>query len=171
VRPTLRRVPAEKSTAPPAAAPTARAIPLPAEQPGPVGSPWRRAFWPVAVGATVFWASGQAPPPLPGPELHHDKVAHFFVFGLFATLLLRLPWIWRRRGARAWLAIGLTSLFGAADEVRQGLNPGRVMDLADWIADTLGAAVAVVVYLRWQAYRRWLETPLWPRGRNLGSAD
>jgi hypothetical protein len=34
------------------------------------------------------------------------------------------------------------------------------MEFADWVADTLGAAVAVVVYLRWNGYRRVLEMPL-----------
>lgn len=166
----MRRVPADRPTAPePLIARARRAAPDPVAGPQPVGSAWRRAFWPVAVATTVIWASGQAPPPMPGPELHHDKVAHFLVFGLIATLLLRLPWIWCRRRARAWWAVGLTALFGAADELRQGLNPGRVMDLADWIADTLGAIVAVLAYLRWHAYRRWLETPLWRRRRDLAS--
>jgi hypothetical protein len=39
------------------------------------------------------------------------------------------------------------------------------MEFADWVADTLGAAVAVVVYLRWNGYRRVLETPLRRRRR------
>jgi hypothetical protein len=34
------------------------------------------------------------------------------------------------------------------------------MEFDDWLADTLGAALAVILYLRWTSYRRLLETPV-----------
>ena len=88
--------------------------------------------------------------------LGEDKIVHFFVFGLLATLLARTDWTARR----PWLAVLLASLYGLLDEAHQSFTPGRMVDVADWVADTLGACVAVWVYVKWTAYRHWLETPL-----------
>ena len=82
-----------------------------------------------------------------GPPVEHfDKVAHFSVYG--------------RAGLRA---VVLVSLFGASDEVHQYFTPGRSMEFADWVADTLGATVAVAGYAGWTAYRERLEAPVWRR--------
>jgi VanZ family protein len=89
-----------------------------------------------------------------------DKVAHFLVFGLLATLLLRSP---LSRG-KAWLAILIVSLFGITDEWHQSFVPGRSCDVYDWISDTLGATLAVMLYRHWGLYRRVLEwTPKYRR--------
>ncbi|MBI5381763.1 MAG: VanZ family protein [Opitutae bacterium] len=107
----------------------------------------------------VFLASGRSQ--VAGPRIPHlDKVTHFAVYGLLATLVLRaLP-----AGRRAWLAVALVSLFGISDEWHQSFTPGRSVEFADWLADTLGAALAVTLYVRWTWYRRLLETRLsWSR--------
>jgi VanZ family protein len=48
----------------------------------------------------------------------------------------------RRAMALAALAI---SLFGAADEWHQQFVPGRSADRADWLADTVGAALGITL--------------------------
>lgn len=95
-----------------------------------------------------------------GPEISHfDKIAHFSVYGLLATLVLRA------RGERAaWQTVALVSLFGLSDELHQHFTPGRAMDALDWVADTAGAALAVTLYRRWTWYRETLEMPIWGRG-------
>ncbi|MDP2136344.1 MAG: VanZ family protein, partial [Candidatus Didemnitutus sp.] len=103
----------------------------------------------------IFAASGRGEIAGP-PILGFDKVAHFFVFGLLATLVVRNGFAARR----AWMAVALVSAFGASDEWHQSMTPGRAMQLADWVADTLGAAVAVAAYAGWPLYRRVLEIPL-----------
>jgi len=71
-----------------------------------------------------------------------DKVYHALNFGVLA-LFLRLA------SGRAWLAVLLASLYGATDELHQAFVPGRSADPADWLADTLGALAAVLLYERW----------------------
>lgn len=118
---------------------------------------WRaRARWvyPLALAALIVFASSRSHVPGVGAP-GGDKVVHFGVFGLLATLMVRLL----PRPA-AWIAVVAASLFGATDEWHQSFTPGRRMDWADWVADTLGAAVAVAAYWRWAAYRRLLETPV-----------
>ena len=125
----------------------------------------RQLLWPVLLTAAITWESVEAVPSVGPAWLSFDKLAHFGVFGLLATTIARLDQAkhWRLLGA-LW-AIVLVSVYGFGDELLQGFTPNRSMELADWVADTLGAAVAVVVYLRWNGYRRVLETPLRRRRR------
>ena len=71
-----------------------------------------------------------------------DKVIHAGVFGILAVFVLLAT-------GRPALSVVLASLFGAADELHQATVPGRNADVFDWVADTIGAlvAVALVVYL------------------------
>jgi VanZ family protein len=119
-----------------------------------------------ALITVVFIASGRSQVATP-QVIGIDKLAHFGVFGLLATLVLRSPGI---RG-RAWLALVLTAVWGLADEFRQSFTPGRFVEVADWWADTAGAALAVTLYARWPFYRHCLEWPLrWPR-RGLSASS
>ncbi|HYD83482.1 MAG TPA: VanZ family protein, partial [Opitutus sp.] len=70
-------------------------------------------------------------------------------------------------------AILIVSVFGVTDELHQHFTPGRSMDVWDWVADTLGAIVATVLYAEWAAYRRLLETPVFGlfRKRRVEIAD
>ncbi len=116
-------------------------------------------LWPVFLAFSIFLASGAqrlATPDL-GFQFSKDKLAHFLVFGLLATAILRTPRL-KDHGLRSLIiAALLASAYGGFDELRQSLTPGRSVELADWLADTLGAIVAVSVYTRWHGYRRLLE--------------
>lgn len=119
-----------------------------------------RIIWPFALALTVVFASNHAVPPEVAPLMifaHGDKIVHFFVFGLLATLIVRLRLVQRNRTAAVMIAVGLTSLFGVSDELHQAFTPGRSCDVFDWITDTSGALVAVWCYLRWTNYRKVLE--------------
>jgi VanZ family protein len=116
---------------------------------------WRNALWPLLVAATIFFASSHSTVAAPGIS-NFDKVAHFSVYGLLATLLGRLG-----RGPRVWwLALLATSLYGVSDEWHQSFVPGRSCEVADWVADTLGGALALTLYAGWPWYRARLEAPL-----------
>ena len=115
----------------------------------------RQVWWPVVVAVLIVFASSRSR--VAGPEIVNiDKVAHFLVYGLLATLVCRLGRGWR---SAAWALLAV-SAFGGTDEWRQSFVPGRSSEVTDWIADTLGAALAVFLYVGWAPYRRWLESPL-----------
>lgn len=86
-----------------------------------------------------------------------DKIGHFVVFGWLGVLLARWSAVARIRPLGMGTAIVIVSLYGALDEFHQSLTPGRGVEVADWIADTLGAIVAVTIYARWSTLRGWLE--------------
>ena len=115
--------------------------------------------WPILLMATIFMLSGAtriATPDL-GFQFPKDKLAHFLVFGLLATSILRIPLFRKLGGKGVVLAAIITILYGGLDEWRQSFTLGRSVELADWIADTLGAIVAVTVYQMYPPYRRILE--------------
>jgi len=120
----------------------------------------KRAYlWPVLLAVAIFAASGTqrlATPDL-GFNFSKDKLAHFLVFGLLATAILRTSKLKDLSFRSLIIAALIASTYGAFDELRQSLTPGRSVELADWLADTLGAIVAVAVYARWHAYRKILE--------------
>ena len=128
---------------------------------------YRRAWlWPLLVAALIFFVSSRSRVPEPGiPNI--DKVAHFSVYGLLGTLLVRTGF--GKRWAPA-VALALASAYGATDELHQSFVPGRSMEFADWVADTCGAAVAIGMYTRWTWYRMRLETPL-RRKRRIENTD
>ena len=129
--------------------------------PFPVGFSWRNIFWPLLVAGTIFLASSRSQVAAPPGIDNFDKVAHFSVYGLLATLLVRLG-----RGSRAVvLALLATSLYGASDEWHQSFVPGRACEWADWMADTTGAALAIALYRGWSWYREKLETSFGPKRR------
>ncbi|MCC6415201.1 MAG: VanZ family protein [Opitutaceae bacterium] len=108
--------------------------------------------WPLWLAATIFIASGRGA--VVAPDIvDFDKIAHFAIFGLLATLVVRVEPRWR-----GWLAVLLVSAFGLSDEWHQSFTPGRAVEMQDWVADTLGAIVATRLYLACPRYRRWLET-------------
>ncbi|MFO8026982.1 MAG: VanZ family protein [Opitutales bacterium] len=116
-------------------------------------------LWPVLLMATFFTLSGTAQIATPDVDLQisKDKVAHFLVFGLLATSILRVPSLGKRGWRGAVIAALITIAFGGFDEIRQSLTPGRSVELADWIADSLGALTASALYHFVGPYRRILE--------------
>ncbi len=133
-----------------------------------------RWLWALALATALVFASGNNPAAIPGSFVGIDKVAHFGVFGLLATLVLRAKVIRTRGRWGGWLAVALVSVFGATDEWHQSFTPGRSVEFADWLADTSGAVLAVVLYLWWGWYRRLLERPLrlrWNPNPAQGAAE
>lgn len=81
------------------------------------------------------------------PPRGWDKVAHFAAYAILATLSIRalhggfVP----LRLRPTLLAILLTALYGASDEVHQLFVPGREASVADLVADVSGALFATIV--------------------------
>ena len=82
---------------------------------------------------------------------HLDKCVHFIEYGVFCTLLC-----WaisaHLKGNQIrkfiFIAISLTSLYGITDEVHQLFVPTRTATVFDWFADTLGAIIAGLCWLK-----------------------
>lgn len=121
----------------------------------------RRDFiWPCLLAGTITWSSGQ---PAAVPDMgwfQADKLGHFVAYGALATGIVRIKGLERGWLLGGWWALVLASGYGLGDEFRQAWGGVRQYDLADWVADAVGAVTAVTLYLRWAAYRRLMEYPL-----------
>lgn len=123
----------------------------------------REVAWPVILAGTITFCSG-FPAAVPSSTLFEwDKLGHFAAYGALATAIVRIPALARWPWLAAWWALPLASGYGCGDEFRQSLTTFRSCDWHDWLADTIGAAVAVALYLRWTGYRRLMERPLFRR--------
>jgi VanZ family protein len=76
-----------------------------------------------------------------------DKTAHVIAYALLGAVVLRarsdLRWAgctWRA----AWQSWLVATGYGVTDELHQWFVPGRMSSAADWVADAVGAAAAVV---------------------------
>ncbi|WP_428353940.1 VanZ family protein [Methyloprofundus sp.] len=95
----------------------------------------------------IYWLSSQSS--LPAPELfeHQDKVIHagaYFVMAFFALRAFRhaissLPLL-------ILTSLIFCSLYGVSDEWHQSFVSGRMSDVADWLADTVGALLFLGLY-------------------------
>jgi VanZ family protein len=125
----------------------------------------RRWIWPVLIAALIITASSRSH--VAGPHIvNFDKVVHFSIYGLLATLTARLG----QGGRAAAAALIAVSIFGLSDEWHQSYVPGRSCDVWDWVADTTGAALAVTLYAGWPRYRGLLEREFGQRRIENGAA-
>jgi VanZ family protein len=84
-----------------------------------------------------------------------DKLLHAVAFGGLAFLLFRAAVFGMPRAATrtqlSFAALGASAV-GALLEVCQAFVPYRSADVLDWVADTVGAALAVALISVWQRH-------------------
>ncbi len=108
-------------------------------------------WWALALllAGVIFWLS--ASPEVRGVgnwlDLSHprDKIVHATAFAVLAGLLYLAT-------GKPVLAVVLASAYGVFDELHQATVPGRRAEAWDWLADTAGAILAVV--LLWALWGR-----------------
>ena len=79
-----------------------------------------------------------------------DKFMHAGAYGLLALLVLfgiryGLAEQTRRRISAYHLALGYSLLYGLSDEMHQAFVAGRTAEVSDWVADGVGALLAVAI--------------------------
>ena len=102
-----------------------------------------RAYGILRILTLAFWALAFTMTHIPSssvPDVNlGDKSAHFITYGTLSGLLFATLWV---RNPRSWNAVWVVPLalmaYGAVDEWLQ-IPVGRSCELADWVADTLGA--------------------------------
>ena len=117
----------------------------------------RYSIWPFILIAAIFTASSQSSLAIPKTGFSYDKITHFLIFGLLATSLMRIPYFLKKGWKGVLLAILIASFYGIIDEFRQMFTAGRSVEFKDWVADTSGAVLASILYLKWDWYRSVLE--------------
>jgi VanZ family protein len=118
----------------------------------------RRWLPPVLWAGVIIFATSTPSDLVPQQVSTFDKAAHFTMYAVLAALLTRElagmtgPW----RAALLALTIGIG--FGAIDEWHQQYIPGRSTELADWYADSLGAATGALLFAAFARMRTSTHT-------------
>lgn len=86
------------------------------------------------------------------PFRHGDKLLHGVAYAVLGGLVAialsrggRLGWL------RGLAALAIAVLYGVSDEWHQSFVPGRDTSFGDLLADTIGAAVAILAVARHRA--------------------
>jgi hypothetical protein len=77
-----------------------------------------------------------------------DKFVHHLLYAGLGWLCLRALVLSRPSRSLAWASLVtllVTSAYGATDEWHQLLTPGRSCEFFDWVSDTSGGAIAVII--------------------------
>ena len=114
----------------------------------------------LAVAGTIFYLSSLEKINLPlGDVEYSDLLLHwaaYFVFGMTLLFAARPSERLRKEPVCAYaviLAIGMA--YGLSDEIHQFFVPNRSTSLADFFADTLGVAAAILArHLVWRHRNR-----------------
>ncbi len=120
---------------------------------------WRRWIW-HWLPAILFMALMFALSSIPGGRVPRvpvsDKLMHAAMYFAFCLLIFR----GLRATCNRWLyrfaplvALAIASSYGVADELYQG-TVGRTVDVGDWVADTVGAAMAAVIAMVYAEVKR-----------------
>ncbi len=106
----------------------------------------------------IFWlGSAHVSIQIPHGSLPQDKLGHFAAFGLLVILALRalrFQYPLAPNGKLVTASVALSSLVGALLEAWQAFFPDRSVELADWVADTLGAILVGLLAMVWLRWRR-----------------
>ncbi len=92
----------------------------------------------------IFYLSSRSSLPTPLLFPHQDKLMHMGAYFIMAILAWRLFKDFFNFYAALLISFCFCSLYGISDEWHQAYVPGREADLLDWLADSLGAAIALV---------------------------
>jgi VanZ family protein len=105
--------------------------------------------------ALIFYLSSQSDPLPAVTSRFWDKWIHVVEYGPLALLFCRaLTGEGLGLTRAAVLAVFAASVYGMSDEWHQSYVAFRSADVSDWIADTVGAALATGVYALVRFYVR-----------------
>ncbi|MEQ1528561.1 MAG: VanZ family protein [Methylococcales bacterium] len=94
----------------------------------------------------IYWLSDQPHLPAPMWFSNQDKLHHFGAYFVMAVLAWRYFKHFQRQVVLLPLAtLSFCSLYGLSDEWHQSFIIGRQSDAMDWLADTIGAGLALLV--------------------------
>lgn len=104
-------------------------------------------FWfPVLAYCVIIFIVSSMQHPLPDTDIPNlDKFLHMVEYGILSYLIIRAligSEVKLSRGRLIVLAVILTTLYGASDEIHQMFVPGRSAEILDVFVDLVGASAA-----------------------------
>jgi len=101
--------------------------------------------------ALIYYLSNQSTLPVPMVFNMQDKWIHAAAYAVMAFLFWQVGKMWMlRAGLKHWnilavIAVLFCSLYGMTDEWHQSFVAGRDASVFDWLADTVGALLMIII--------------------------
>lgn len=98
----------------------------------------------------IFFLSSRPYLHSPGPDFElKDKLVHLVEYLILGLLLIAAAGrlVCKTKAGTFLLFLAIGASIAALDEVLQNHVPGRSMDVYDWVADVLGVAVGVGLFV------------------------
>ncbi|MDX8387661.1 MAG: VanZ family protein [Ghiorsea sp.] len=97
----------------------------------------------------IFYLSHQPILPMPMSFEHQDKLVHMTAYAVMGCC----AWLYFRHLTLSKMvlfifALVFSSAYGASDEFHQSFIVGRDADVWDWVADSLGACLALFILMK-----------------------
>ncbi|KYG78760.1 VanZ family protein [Roseivirga echinicomitans] len=114
---------------------------------------WASVSWAIVLAVLMLLPQDSFPE---SKLLSYDKIAHLGVFGILSFLVL-----WGKRNNKGkvrlenkylWNSLTICVVYGLILESLQSVVPGRMTDIYDLLANTIGAIVGVVVFSTFMRY-------------------
>jgi VanZ family protein len=84
-------------------------------------------------------------------KYHYDWILHMIEYLVFGWLIVRALVFsdWNQpQVILFFIALTIASLYGVSDEYHQSLVPFRDPAVGDWVADTIGASIGIIIFLQ-----------------------
>lgn len=104
---------------------------------------------PVVWAGVLFALSAGSGPAFAPPYPHIDKLEHAAAYGILGFLVARAAGRTWSLGAAATVLTGglVAAAYGVSDEYHQSFTPGRMVEVADAIADTVGGFAGAAAFV------------------------
>ncbi|ESS68469.1 VanZ family protein [Methyloglobulus morosus KoM1] len=99
----------------------------------------------ITLCAAIFGLSSQSSLPIPLVFDFQDKLHHFIAYFVMGILAWRCFRHFVPPSLLVVTSIAFCSIHGISDEWHQSFVPGRSSDVLDWVADTIGATVSMLL--------------------------
>lgn len=115
---------------------------------GPASTAWISWLPPIAWAGVLFALSSGSGPAFAPPYPHIDKLEHAGAYAVLGFLVARAAArTWRLGAVGTVFAGGLAAAaYGVSDEYHQSFTPGRMVEVADAIADTVGGFAGAIAF-------------------------
>ncbi|MBI2427911.1 MAG: VanZ family protein [Ignavibacteriales bacterium] len=103
----------------------------------------------------IFTVSSIPAAKIPALVNYSDKILHAGVFAVLCWLFHVAFYFQPNRSVKKWspyIALLLTMLYGGSDEYHQMFTPGRTTEVWDFLADSAGGSIYVLLHSYMQFY-------------------
>ncbi len=104
----------------------------------------------ILYSSLIFSLSSVPGKEIPSQVSPYSLLFHFFLYLFYGALVFLFFINWKRS-----IAFGI--LYALSDEIHQYFVPGRACDPIDFLVDSIGIIIAVIILMKWKSLSTFLS--------------